>query len=131
MTIAFWVVVGVNDCFRVRHYGVRGGRRALGRNLHWWRAAPSAPSLERRLVRRGPVMANQFIVTKEHRRFTELADAVRKQQTIGICFGPAGVGKTLSARRYAHWDLIGPFIKQWGPRADSDVKAVRARCAAA
>lgn len=71
-------------------------------------------------------MTNQFIVTKEHRRFTEFADAVRKQQTIGICFGPAGVGKTLSARRYAHWDLIGPFIKQWGPRADSDVKVYAA-----
>jgi len=71
-------------------------------------------------------MTNQFIVTKEHRRFTEFADAVRKQQTIGICFGAAGVGKTLSARRYAHWDLIGPFIKQWGPRAESDTKVYAA-----
>lgn len=71
-------------------------------------------------------MPNQFVVTKEHRRFTEFADAVRKQQTIGICFGAAGVGKTLSARRYAHWDLIGPFIKQWGPRSESDLKVYAA-----
>ncbi|HDN0444904.1 TPA: ATP-binding protein, partial [Staphylococcus aureus] len=34
-------------------------------------------------------MTSQFIVTKEHRRFAEFADAVRKQNTIGVCFGPA------------------------------------------
>lgn len=40
-----------------------------------------------------------FIVTKEHRRFTEFANAVRKERTIGICHGNAGVGKTCSAHR--------------------------------
>ena len=53
---------------------------------------------------RGPVEA--FIVTKEHRRFTEFANAVRKEKTIGICHGAAGVGKTNSARRYAWADPI-------------------------
>lgn len=65
-------------------------------------------------------MAKDFIVTKEHRRFTEFANAVRKERTIGICHGDAGVGKTQSARRYAHWDTLEPFITTWGPRTEDD-----------
>src|SRR5262245_11157499 len=69
----------------------------------------------------GDPRTGPFIVTKEHRRFTECANALRKHRTIGLCFGPAGVGKTLSARRHAHWDLAEPLLHTWGPRAPSDV----------
>lgn len=67
-------------------------------------------------------MSRDFIVTKEHRRFTEFANAVRKEHTIGICHGDAGVGKTQSGRRYAHWDTLEPFITEWGPRSETDVE---------
>ncbi len=56
----------------------------------------------------------KFIETKEYKRFAEFCDACIKYKYIGICYGPPGVGKTLSSRYYSNWDFIEKQIAYKG-----------------
>jgi DNA transposition AAA+ family ATPase len=50
--------------------------------------------------------ANQFIQTRQHRRFVEAADFCRVNRSLCICTGKPGVGKETSAQVYAQWPTI-------------------------
>lgn len=87
------------------------------------------------MIRTIPAAPRAFIATKEHRRYVEFAAAVRKSRSIGLCYGPTGIGKTASALRLSRWNALGPRlapVRIWTPQSDeTEDQRRRERLAAA
>lgn len=64
-----------------------------------------------------------FIETREYQRFCEFCDAVRRYRYIGMCYGPPGIGKTLSASHYANWDKVERY-NRFSPPSDITLNEV-------
>jgi DNA transposition AAA+ family ATPase len=72
--------------------------------------------------------APTFLVTKEYRRFAEFGEACRRYHYIGVCSGPPGVGKTLSARHYARWDDVEVGLTEQRTTLGADIPPDLAGC---
>ncbi len=53
-----------------------------------------------------------FVVTKGYHLFAEMCDSCRRSRFIGLGYGPPGTGKTESARYYAQWASLEPFLPE-------------------
>ncbi len=66
---------------------------------------------------------NKFINTKQYKQFAEFCKACRRDKYIGLCYGPAGAGKTEAAKHYSNWHNIMKHIITKSNALTFDVKS--------
>ncbi|MGB3946435.1 MAG: AAA family ATPase [Bacteroidia bacterium] len=72
---------------------------------------------------------NEFIATKEYRRFMEFCNACMEYKYMGICYGSPGVGKTKSAEYYSAKHLKDSISKnQFGNPIFSEAPIELSNC---
>jgi DNA transposition AAA+ family ATPase len=59
------------------------------------------------------VASGGFAETGEYLRFTEFLASCVRYRYVGVCVGPPGVGKTLSAEHYSLWDVLEPLFRRY------------------
>jgi hypothetical protein len=81
-------------------------------HARFWSGGGGSNSLANRNTEQDGGNPQHFVATKNARRFGEMCDACRQARVVGLGYGPPGTGKTESAKQYAQWNLLKPYLPE-------------------